>query len=132
MLVVLSDFQPITSKMTNKDLLIVITELRKEIVELRKQLNPEKKQKFYSYKEAAEMLRITVDGLKSRIKRGQMLRVTNNHKPLIAHTEIMRFLESQNPDGVILVHKFVMQLLLKQIRFAVYRLYVCFPILRNG
>jgi hypothetical protein len=89
--------------MSNNEVVKLIECLNNQIIALSKQLKdlqePPKKQKFYSYKEAAVILRITVDGLKSRIKRGQMVRITNNNRPLIAHAEIMRFLGNQNPDG---------------------------------
>jgi hypothetical protein len=85
--------------MSNNELLKRIECLTNLVIALQKQLQPQQKQKYYSYKVAAEMLGISVDGLKTRIKRGQMLRICNNNRPLIAHTEIMRFLASQNPDS---------------------------------
>jgi len=78
----------------------VIDRLMAQVEALQAQLKPTKKLKYYTYKQAAEMLCITVEGLKTRIKRGQMVRVTNNNRPLIAHTEIERFLKEQNPDGI--------------------------------
>lgn len=86
--------------MSNAEIYELISHYNKQIEALKKlvgQSTP--KQKFYTYKQASEMLGITVDGLKSRIKRGQMVRICNNNRPLIAHTEIMRFLASQNPDS---------------------------------
>ena len=86
--------------MSNNEVVKLIECLNNQIKALSKQLQqPQQKQKYYSYKDAATMLCITVDGLKTRIKRGQMLRITNNNRPMIAHSEIMRFLGSQNPDG---------------------------------
>lgn len=86
--------------MSNNEVVKLIECLNNQIKALSKQLQPpQKKQKYYSYKDAATMLCITVDGLKTRIKRGQMQRICNNSRPLIAHSEIMRFLGSQNPDG---------------------------------
>src|ERR1035437_5043452 len=86
--------------MSNKEVVQLIASLSNQIKALQKQLQPQQKRKFYSYKDAAHMLCISVEGLKTRIKRGQMVRITNNNRPLIAHTEIMRFLNEQNPDGV--------------------------------
>jgi hypothetical protein len=94
-----------------KKLMELILKMTLEIADLKRQLQPIKKQKYYSYKEAAEMLCLTVDGLKTRIKRGQMARVTNNQRPLIAHKEIMRFLEGQNPDGLEAFQDFIISLL---------------------
>jgi len=119
--------------MTNKQVIELIANLTNQITELKKQLKPSQKQKFYSYKEAAEMLCITVDGLKSRIKRGQMLRITNNNRPLVAHSEIMRFLGSQNPDGGFgSILNYIMQLWLKQIQTYAYLLSLQLLIQRNG
>ena len=39
-----------------------------QIENLRKHINLQHKQKYYSYKEASELLRISVEGLKTRIK----------------------------------------------------------------
>jgi hypothetical protein len=79
-----------------KRLLSKIDGLEKKIDQL-----PSKKQneikKYFTYKEASEYLGITVEGLKTRIKRGQMYKVANNNRPLIAFSEIERFLNSQNP-----------------------------------
>ena len=86
--------------MSNAEIYELISHYSKQIESLKKlvgQSTP--KLKFYSYKQASEILGTTVDGLKSRIKRGQMVRICNNNRPLIAHSEIMRFLSSQNPDG---------------------------------
>ena len=54
-----------------------------------------------TYREASEYFGITVEGLKSRIKRGQIRRITNNNRPLIPYSEIERFIKSQNPGIVI-------------------------------
>jgi hypothetical protein len=67
------------------------------IATITKQQKLSKLEQFYTYKEASQHLGITVEGLKSRIKRGQMNRVTNNNRPLIAHSELQRFINSQNP-----------------------------------
>lgn len=86
--------------MRNAEIYELISHYSKQIETLKKlvgQSTP--KLKFYTYKQASEMLGITVDGLKTRIKRGQMVRICNNNRPLIAHAEIMRFLGNQNPDG---------------------------------
>ena len=89
--------------MSNNEVVKLIECLNNQIIALSKQLKdlqePQQKQKYYSYKDAAKMLCISVDGLKTRIKRGQMVRITNNNRPMIAHAEVMRFLGSQNPDG---------------------------------
>ncbi len=111
--------------MTNKQVFDLIANLTNQIEALKKQLKPSQKKKFYSYKEASEMLCISVEGLKTRIKRGQMVRITNNNRPLIAHTEIMRFLSSQNPDGIV---AFLIKLLLNsQKRFRVFHR-LCFAL----
>ena len=86
--------------MANKELKATIDRLTAENTLLKSLLKPPKKERFYTYKEAAAMLRISVEGLKSRIKRGQMNRICNNNRPLIALSEIMRFLQEQNPDGI--------------------------------
>lgn len=85
--------------MSNNEVVKLIECLSKQILVLQKQLQPQQKQKYYSYKDAAARLCITVEGLKTRIKRGQMVRICNNNRPMIAHSEIMRFLASQNPDS---------------------------------
>jgi hypothetical protein len=87
--------------MSNNEVYQLISFYNQQIEALTKLVksSSQPKQKFYSYKQASEMLGITVDGLKSRIKRGQMQRICNNNRPLIAHAEIMRFLGDQNPDG---------------------------------
>ena len=86
--------------MSNNEVVKLIECLNNQIKALSKQLQkPHQEQKYYSYKDAATMLCITVEGLKTRIKRGQMVRISNNNRPMIAHTEIMRFLASQNPDS---------------------------------
>ena len=92
------------------------------------------KQKFYSYKVASEMLGISVDGLKTRIKRGQMVRICNNNRPLIAHSEIMRFLNSQNPDSGfgVFVNILLNLLYLVRRRFVTYCLCVVPLVERNG
>jgi hypothetical protein len=64
---------------------------------LAKAIQPIRAKKYYSYAEASELLCISVEGLKTRIKRGQMNRICNNSRPLIAQTEIERFLNAQNP-----------------------------------
>lgn len=119
--------------MTNKQVIELIANLTNQITELKKQLKPAaQKQKFYSYQEAAQMLCITVDGLKSRIKRRQMVRITNNNRPLIAHSEIMRFLGDQNPDsgfGSILMN--FIRLYLMQKLSGVYHVLVQPPARRN-
>jgi hypothetical protein len=58
------------------------------------------KKKFLNYKQASEYLGISVDGLKSRIRRGQMFKIANNNRPLIAFSEIERFLKLQNPSVI--------------------------------
>ncbi len=78
-------------------MLIKINQLTEMVESLQKQLIIQKNKKYYSYKEASEILCITVEGLKTRIKRGQMVRITNNNRPLISHVEIERFLNKQNP-----------------------------------
>jgi hypothetical protein len=78
-------------------LLIKIEQLTELVVALQKQSIAQKRKKYYSYKEASEILCIKVEGLKTRIKRGQMVRTTNNNRPLISHEEIERFLNNQNP-----------------------------------
>ena len=112
--------------MTEKQILGLIANFTAQIEALKKQLKPSQKQKFYSYKEAAEMLCISVEGLKTRIKRGQMVRITNNNRPLIAHVEIMRFLGDQNPDGIV---AFLFKLLLNsyQKHYQVFHL-LCFAL----
>ncbi len=72
-----------------------LEETQKQILAILK--NSYSKKKYLTYKEASEYLGITVEGLKTRIKRGQMFKVANNNRPLIAFTEIERFLNSQNP-----------------------------------
>ena len=72
--------------------------LTKKVTDLERQIKPIKKQKNYNYIDAAQMLCITVGALKKRITRGQLQRITNYGTPMIAHTEIQRFLKSQNPD----------------------------------
>jgi 2-C-methyl-D-erythritol 4-phosphate cytidylyltransferase len=71
-----------------------------QIENLKKHIKPQHKQKYYSYKEASELLRISVEGLKTRIKRGQMIRVVNGNRPLINQNEISRWLKTQNPQGL--------------------------------
>ena len=70
-----------------------------EVSDLKKSIKPIRKQKRYNYRDAAEILNISVEGLKTRIKRGQIKRITNGAKPMIAHEEIERYLKSQNPDN---------------------------------
>lgn len=70
--------------------------LEKKIDQLASKKQKETK-KYFTYLEASEYLGITVEGLKTRIKRGQMFKVANNSRPLIAFSEIERFLNSQNP-----------------------------------
>ncbi len=88
--------------MTNRDVVQLIQDMSNQQMDALKKLLPTLlgKKKYYTYREAADMLCISVEGLKTRIKRGQMLRICNNNRPLIAHSEIMRFLDSQNPDGL--------------------------------
>jgi len=85
------------SDIHTRDLIRLIEKLTAEIVLLRANLKPPINQKYYSYKQASEMLCISVEGLRTRIRRGQMNRVSNNNRPLIEHKEIMRFLKEQNP-----------------------------------
>lgn len=65
--------------------------------QLKREFSPLIKKKYYSYEEAAFILCISIEGLKTRIKRGQMIRTSNNNRPLIADNEIERFLKTQNP-----------------------------------
>lgn len=107
--------------MSNAEIYELISHYSKQIESLKKMVGQSTtKLKFYSYKQASEMLGITVDGLKSRIKRGQMVRICNNNRPLIAHSEIMRFLASQNPDSGFgaFVNMFTNLLCLMRTRFA--------------
>lgn len=71
--------------------------LEQKIDQLISNKNQKGTKKYLTYKEASEYLGITVEGLKTRIKRGQMFKVVNNNRPLIAFSEIERFLNSQNP-----------------------------------
>ena len=81
----------------DKKLMEEIQRLTKQIETLITQTQSQKKQKNYSYQQASEMLCISVEGLKSRIKRGQMQRICNGNRPLIQASEIDRFLNKQNP-----------------------------------
>ncbi len=83
----------------DKKLMEEIQRLRKQIETLITQTQFQKKQKNYSYQQASELLCISVEGLKSRIKRGQMQRVSNGNRPLIQASEIERFLNKQNPTN---------------------------------
>lgn len=69
-----------------------------EILDLKKIIRPLRKKKYYSYREAAEILNISIEGLKTRIKRGQIQRISNSGKPMLSALEIERFLKSQNPE----------------------------------
>ena len=68
-----------------------------KVKSLKREFSPLIKKNYYSYEEAAFILCITIEGLKTRIKRGQMIRTSNNNRPLISHNEIERFLKTQNP-----------------------------------
>ena len=85
------------TNVTNKQLYTLLLQLKNKVADLKKQIKPIKKQKNYNYKDASEILCITVGGLKTRIKRGKIKRITNDGKPMISHEEIQRFLSSQNP-----------------------------------
>jgi hypothetical protein len=80
-----------------KRLLSSFNSLEQKIDQLISNKNQKGTKKYLTYKEASEYLGITVEGLKTRIKRGQMFKVVNNNRPLIAFSEIERFLNSQNP-----------------------------------
>lgn len=81
----------------NKKLLSYLNCLEQKIDLLLSNKKQKETKKYLTYKEASELLGITVEGLKTRIKRGQMYKVANNNRPLIAFSEIERFLNSQNP-----------------------------------
>ena len=81
-----------------KELLARLDRLSEENKQLTALSKPQRKEKYYNYKEAASILCITVEGLKTRIKRGQMRRISNGNRPLIADAEIMRYLHNLNPD----------------------------------
>lgn len=80
-----------------KKLLISVGSLEQKIDQLITSKRQKETKKYFTYKEASEYLGISVEGLKTRIKRGQMFKVANNNRPLIAFSEIERFLNSQNP-----------------------------------
>lgn len=80
-----------------KKLLISVGSLEQKIDQLITSKRQKETKKYFTYKEASELLGITVEGLKTRIKRGQMYKVANNNRPLIVFSEIERFLNSQNP-----------------------------------
>ncbi len=85
--------------MREKKLIEILEKKNAEVLKsLLSKLLPVVRKKYYSYKEAAEILCISVEGLKTRLKRGQMFRVCNNNRPLIEASEIERFLKAQNPD----------------------------------
>ncbi|MBL7921162.1 MAG: hypothetical protein JNJ40_12665 [Bacteroidia bacterium] len=88
----------INKHVTNYQLYSELEVLINEVSDLKKNLKPIKKQKRYNYKDAAELLCITVEGLKTRVKRGQIQRISNGATPMISHEEIERFLKKQNPD----------------------------------
>jgi hypothetical protein len=67
--------------------------LRKEL----KQAIGQRKEKIYSYQEASELMNLSIEGLKSRIKRGQIQRVCNGNRPGISGKEINNYFESLNP-----------------------------------
>jgi hypothetical protein len=81
----------------DKILLSKFNSLEQKIDQLLANKRQKETKKYYTYAEASEHLGITVEGLKTRIKRGQMFKVANNNRPLIAFSEIERFLNSQNP-----------------------------------
>lgn len=84
--------------MTDKKLTEILERNNAEVLKnLKKELCIIRTKKYYSYKQAAEILCISVEGLKTRLKRGQMKRVCNGNRPLIAASEIERFLKTQNP-----------------------------------
>jgi hypothetical protein len=88
----------VNKHITNYQLYVMMQQLINEIEELKKNLKPIRKQKRYNLKDAAELLCISVGGLKTRIKRGQIRRITNGATPMVSHLEIERFLKQQNPE----------------------------------
>lgn len=83
---------------TNKMLLEAIILLTNRVASLEAQIKPLRADKLYSYKEASEMLNLTVEGLKTRIKRGQIKRTPNGNRPGVLASEIKRYLREQNLD----------------------------------
>jgi hypothetical protein len=85
-------------RMTDKKLIQLLKQQNAELLKaLQKELAPLRRKKYYTYKEASEILCISVEGLKTRLKRGEMFKVCNNGRPLISGVEIDRYLKSQNP-----------------------------------
>lgn len=85
-------------QITNHEIFDEFEMLINEIASLKKIVKPLKNKKTYNYKEAAELLHLSLEGLKTRIKRGQIKRISNGGKPMISIEEIERYLKNQNPE----------------------------------
>lgn len=89
------------ANITNQMLFELLTKANSEVVLLKKQLQKSttnNKKLFYSYSEVAQILCISVEGVRSKVRRGELLRTCNNNTPLIYKDSLNSYFKSQNPD----------------------------------
>lgn len=84
----------------NKAMFELIVSLKEEIILLKKQGNKGFTQKkiFYNYAEVAELLCISVEGVRTKVKRGTLERICSDNTPLITRESLNNYLRSQNPN----------------------------------
>jgi len=72
-----------------------------EVMQLKKQIsksNNTNKKLFYNYVEVSEILCISVEGVRSKVKRGSLQRTCNDNTPLISRESLNSYFKKQNPN----------------------------------
>lgn len=91
----------VSNNITNKILYEIIAGLKAEVVALRNQVKKSNNislQLFFNYEEVAQILRVTPEAVKTKVKRGALIRTCSDNTPLISRAELERYFKSQNPD----------------------------------
>lgn len=76
---------------------------RAEVMELKKEFKKagagvKPQQRFFNYAEVAEILRISVSAVRTKVKRNALKRICSDNTPLIEKIELERYFKAQNPD----------------------------------
>lgn len=91
------------NNITNKMLYELIASLNAEVISLKQQLkksssNNTHSKLFYSYAEVAQILCISVEGVRSKVRRNELERTCNNNTPLISRESLNNYFKKQNPN----------------------------------
>lgn len=81
-------------------ILKAVVDLMKKVERLEAHIKPYKADKLLTYDQAAKVLNLTTEGLKSRVKRGQIDKTMNGNKSGVLASEITRYLKQQNNKDI--------------------------------